>query len=99
MDVSYSRYRVGRPGRCAMTDEMTARALRSSWRASEQALYSVGGGLVAAAAERTGLALGSLSVDQVAGAAFALRQVALQAEEARRARSDLVAAARAEGAD
>ncbi len=119
-----------------MTDEMTARALRSSWRASEQALYSVGGGdveryqrairlvrvvadelgdtdstaaladrwpeaggLVAAAAERTGLALGSLSVDQVAGAAFALRQVALQAEEARRARSDLVAAARAEGAD
>ena len=27
-----------------MTDEMTARALRSSWRASEQALYSLGGG-------------------------------------------------------
>ncbi|MEU4290616.1 hypothetical protein AB0E63_20515 [Kribbella sp. NPDC026596] len=119
-----------------MTDEMTARALRSSWRASEQSLYSIGGGdveryqrairlvravaddlldikstdalvdrwpeaggIVAAAAERTGLTLGSLPVDQVAGAAFALRQVALQAEETRRARSELIAAARAEGAD
>ena len=119
-----------------MTDEMTARALRSSWRASEQSLYSIGGGdveryqravrlvravvddlldvtstdalvdrwpeaggIVTAAAERAGLTLGSLSVDQVAGAAFALRHGALQAEESRRARSELIAAAKAEGAD
>jgi len=119
-----------------MTDEMTARALRSSWRASEQALYSLGGGdvgryeravqlvraivdelqgitstaalvdrwpeaggIVAAAVERVGLALGSLPVDQVAGAAFALRHGALQADETRRARSELIAAARQEGAD
>jgi hypothetical protein len=119
-----------------MTDEMTARALRSSWRASEQALYSLGGGdveryqraiqlvravaddlrdvtstvaladrwpeagsIVSAAVERIGLPLGSLPVDQVAGAAFALRQTALQVEEARRARSELIEAARAEGAD
>ena len=119
-----------------MTDEMTARALRSSWRASEQSLYSIGGGdveryqrairlvravaddllditstdalvdrwpeaggIVAAAVERGGLALGSLPVDQVAGAAFALRHAALQADETRRARSELIAAAREEGAD
>jgi MoxR-like ATPase len=119
-----------------MTDEMTARALRSSWRASEQALYSIGGGdveryqravrlvravvddlretestvalvdrwpdagrIVADAAERAGLALGSLPVDQVAGAAFALRQTVLQADESRRARSELIAAARAGAAD
>lgn len=119
-----------------MTDEMTARALRSSWRASEQALYAIGGGdveryqrairlvravvdelagvdstaaladrwpeaggLVAGAAERAGLALGSLPMEQVAGAAFALRQAVLQADEIRRARSELIDAARAEGAD
>jgi hypothetical protein len=119
-----------------MTDEMTARALRTSWRAAEQSLYSIGGGdveryqravrlvravadelldigstdaladrwpeageMVAVAVQRTGLTLGSLPVDQVAGAAFALRQAALQAEETRRARSELIAAARSEGDD
>jgi len=119
-----------------MTDEMTARALRSSWRAAEQALYSIGGGdveryertvklvravvdelrdtestvalverwpdagrIVAAAADRAGLVLGSLPVDQVAGAGFALRHAALQALESRRARADLVSAAREGGAD
>jgi len=119
-----------------MTDEMTARALRSSWRASEQALYSIGGGdveryqrairlvravldelagidstaaladrwpeaggLVTGAAERAGLALGSLPIEQVAGAAFALRQAVLQADEIRRARSELIEAARTESTD
>ncbi|MEV5966378.1 hypothetical protein AB0L70_31715 [Kribbella sp. NPDC051952] len=119
-----------------MTDEMTARALRSSWRASEQSLYSIGGGdveryqrairlvraivddlhdvtstdelvdrwpeaggIVVAAAERAGLTLGALPVDQVAGAAFALRQTVLQSEETRRARTVLIETARAEGAD
>lgn len=118
-----------------MTDEMTARALRTSWRASEQALYSIGGGdveryqlavrlvraivdeladvtstdalvdrwpdaaeIVASALDRTGLTLGYLPIDQVAGAAFALRHGALQAEETRRARSELIAAARKQGA-
>jgi hypothetical protein len=119
-----------------MTDEMTARALRSSWRASEQSLYSIGGGdveryqlavrlvraivdelggvkstdelvdrwpqageIVTGALEGTGLALGALPLDQVAGAAFALRHAALQAEETRRARTELIAAARSDGAD
>jgi hypothetical protein len=119
-----------------MTDEMTARALRSSWQAAEQALYSLGGGdvgryeravrlvravvdelsetestaalvdrwpqaggIVAAAAERAGLGLGSLRVDQVAGAGFALRHAALRDVETRRARADLITAARTEGAE
>lgn len=119
-----------------MTDEMTARALRSSWQAAEQTLYSMGGGdvgryeravmlvravfdelretestatlvdrwpeagaIVAAAAERAGLGLGSLPVDQVAGAGFALRHAALREAETRQARADLIAAARTEGAE
>jgi hypothetical protein len=119
-----------------MTDEMTARALRSSWRAAEQALYSIGGGdveryertvklvrgvvdelsdadstvelverwrdageIVDAASARTGLALGSLPVDQVAGAGFALKHAALHAAETRRARTELIAAARDEAVD
>ena len=28
-----------------MTDEMTARALQASWRAAEQSLYAIGGGV------------------------------------------------------
>jgi len=117
-----------------MTDEMTARALRASWRAAEQSVYAIGGGdveryervvrlvrgvvdelvdtestvelverwplagdLVAAAAGRTGLPLGSLPVDQVAGAGFALKHSALQAVEVRRARVELIAEARREG--
>ncbi|GAB6984900.1 hypothetical protein [Nocardioides pyridinolyticus] len=51
------------------------------------------------AVRRTGVGLASLPADQVAGAGFAMRHAALQAEEARRARLDLVAAARAEGAE
>jgi hypothetical protein len=55
--------------------------------------------LVHAAADRAGLSTMSLRVDQVAGAAFALRQATLQAQEARQLRIERVAAARAEGAD
>jgi hypothetical protein len=119
-----------------MTDEMTARALRTSWLAAEQSLYSLGGGdvgryeravmlvravvdelrgtesttalvdqwpqagaIVATAAERAGVALGSLPIDQVAGAGFALRHSALRDAESRFARAVLIAAARDEGAD
>lgn len=119
-----------------MTDEMTASALRTAWRAAEQSLYSLGGGdvdryeravklvravvdtlrdtestaalvdrwpearqVLQAAVHRTGIELASLPADQVAGAGFAMRHAALHAEEARRARADLVSAARAECAD
>lgn len=119
-----------------MTDEMTASALRTSWRASEQSLFSLGGGdvdryeraiklvrgvvdtledidstddllerwsearsVLEAAVLRTGIPLASLPADQVAGAAFALRHSALQAQESRRARGALLAAAHAEGAE
>jgi hypothetical protein len=119
-----------------MTDEMTARALRSSWLAAEQSLYSLGGGdvgryeravtlvravvdelrgtdsttalvdmwpeagtIVANAAERAGVSLGSLPIDQVAGAGFALRHSALRDAESRFARAGLIAAARAESAE
>lgn len=119
-----------------MTDELTASALRTAWRAAEQSLYSLGGGdvdryeraiklvrgvvdtlqdtystaalvdrwpearqVLDTAVRRTGVELASLPADQVAGAGFAMRHAALQAEEARRARAELVSAARADGAD
>lgn len=55
--------------------------------------------LVEAASARAGLPIGTLRVDQVAGAAFALRHSALHAQEARQARAALVRAARDEGAE
>lgn len=118
-----------------MTDEMTARALQASWRAAEQSLYVIGGGveqyqraialvravsdlladvtsseellarwpeaaeLVARAEMDVGLPPGSLPLDRVAGAAFALRHGALLATEAQRARIAAIDAARADGAD
>jgi hypothetical protein len=119
-----------------MTDELTASALRTAWRAAEQSLYSLGGGdvdryeraiklvrgvvdalhdtdstaalvdrwpaarqVVETAVRRTGVELASLPADQVAGAGFAMRHAALQAEEACRARAEIVAAARADDAD
>ncbi|GAB3201164.1 hypothetical protein GCM10027062_22540 [Nocardioides hungaricus] len=54
--------------------------------------------LVGAASARAGVPVGGLQVDRVAGAAFALRCAALQAQEARKARTELVRAARVEGA-
>jgi hypothetical protein len=51
------------------------------------------------AVRRTGVQLASLPVDQVAGAGFAMRYAVLAAEEARRARADLVSAARLEAVD
>lgn len=51
------------------------------------------------AVRRTGLALASLPPDRVAGAGFALRHAALQAQEARQARADLVSTAHASGSE
>jgi hypothetical protein len=52
-----------------------------------------------AAVSHTGIQLGSLPADQVAGAGFAMRHAVLQAQEARRARAELVSAARTGGAE
>jgi hypothetical protein len=69
---------------------------------SEQALierWAAAGDLVGAAAGRTGVALESLAVEQVAGAAFSLRDAALRAEGARSARLRLLQEARENGAE
>ena len=79
----------------AVADELadvgSTSALLDAWPRAEE--------LVHTAAGRAGLSTTSLRVDQVAGAAFALRQMTLQAQEARKLRIERVAAARAETAD
>ena len=61
--------------------------------------WSEARGVLEAAVLRTGIPLASLPAEQVAGAGFALRHSALQAQESRRARGALLATAHAEGAE
>src|SRR5262245_59656814 len=65
----------------AVSDELghvtSTAELMDQWPHAEELVHS--------ASARSGLAIGALPVDQVAGAAFALRLTALRAQEARRA--------------